>query len=64
MPRSKKGIVVCERKYALDVLEETCMTECRPVDNPMDPNKMLMANQGEPLSDKKTCWETYLSHYY
>jgi len=27
--QSKKGIVVSQRKYALDILEETCVTDCR-----------------------------------
>jgi len=49
----KEGIVVSRRKYALHILEETAMTDCRPVDSPMDPNQKLMANQGEPFSDPK-----------
>ena len=51
MAQSKEGVVISQRKYALDILEETCMTDCRPVDNPMDPNLKLMADQGEPYSD-------------
>nr|KYP40916.1 hypothetical protein KK1_037742 [Cajanus cajan] len=27
------------------------MTDCRPIDSPMDPNQKLMTNQGEPFTD-------------
>lgn len=39
--RSRKGIVVSQRKYILDLLKETGMSGCRPVDTPMDPNVKL-----------------------
>ncbi|RVW42679.1 Retrovirus-related Pol polyprotein from transposon RE2 [Vitis vinifera] len=37
------------KKYALDILEETGMLDCKPVDTPMDPNVKLVPGQGEPL---------------
>ena len=40
-----------QRKYALEILEETSMLDCKPVDTPMDPNVKLMSGQGEPLRD-------------
>ena len=40
-----------QRKYALDILEETGMLECKPIDTPMDPNVKLVLGQGEPLRD-------------
>ena len=40
-----------QRKYALDILEETGMLECKLVDTPMDPNVKLVPGQGEPLRD-------------
>ncbi|RVW15145.1 Retrovirus-related Pol polyprotein from transposon RE2 [Vitis vinifera] len=40
-----------QRKYALDILEETGMLECKPVDTPMDPSVKLVPGQGEPLRD-------------
>ena len=40
-----------QRKYALEILEETSMLDCKPVDTPMDPNVKLMPGQGEPLRD-------------
>ena len=51
--QSNEGIVVSQRKYALDILEETCIINCRPIDSPMDPNQKLMADQSEPYLDPK-----------
>ncbi|CAN1837958.1 Retrovirus-related Pol polyprotein from transposon TNT 1-94 [Linum perenne] len=39
--RSKQGICLSQRKYVLDLLKETGMLGCKPVDTPMDPNKHL-----------------------
>jgi len=39
--------------YALDILKETSMIDSKPVDCPIDPNKKLMAEQGEVLSNTK-----------
>uniref|UniRef100_A0A3Q7J9E3 Reverse transcriptase Ty1/copia-type domain-containing protein n=1 Tax=Solanum lycopersicum TaxID=4081 RepID=A0A3Q7J9E3_SOLLC len=47
--QSKLGIVISQRKYALDILEETGMLKYRPIDTPMDPNVELLHGQGEPL---------------
>nr|CAN79194.1 hypothetical protein VITISV_000236 [Vitis vinifera] len=51
--QSSSGVVMSQRKYALDILEETCMLECKPVDTPMDPNVKLVPGQGEPLRDPR-----------
>ena len=40
-----------QRKYVLDILEETSMLNCKPVDTPMDPNVKLVPREGEPLRD-------------
>ncbi|RVW47850.1 Retrovirus-related Pol polyprotein from transposon RE1 [Vitis vinifera] len=47
--QSSSGVVLSQRKYALDILEETGMLDCKPVDTPMDPNVKLIPGQGEPL---------------
>ncbi|RDY13528.1 hypothetical protein CR513_01535, partial [Mucuna pruriens] len=47
--QSKEGI----RKYALDILQETSMSNCKLFDNPMDSNMKLMVKHGEPYSDPK-----------
>ena len=48
---SKSGVVINQRKYALEILEETCMLDCKPVDTPMDPNDKIVLGQGESLHD-------------
>ncbi|RVW98183.1 Retrovirus-related Pol polyprotein from transposon RE1 [Vitis vinifera] len=49
--QSSSGVVLSQRKYALDILEETGMLDCKPVDTPMDLNVKLILGQGEPLGD-------------
>jgi transposase InsO family protein len=49
--QSNSGIAISQRKYALDILEETGLIDCKPVDTPMDPNVKLLPNQGEPYYD-------------
>ena len=46
--QSKSGVVMSQRKYVLDILEETSMLY-KPVDTPMNPNVKLVPGQGEPL---------------
>ena len=36
--QSKDGVVISQRKYAMDILEETCLLNSKPIDTPMDPN--------------------------
>ena len=36
--RSKKGIVITQWKYVLNLLKETGMSGCRPADTPIGPN--------------------------
>ena len=47
----KDGIVISQRKYALDILEETRLMNSKSVNTPMDPNTKLLPNQGKPMSD-------------
>nr|CAN83808.1 hypothetical protein VITISV_026963 [Vitis vinifera] len=47
--RTKEGIVVTQRKYVLDLLQETGMLGCKPVDTPMDPiGKIDKDNDNHP----------------
>jgi len=48
--QSSTGIVISQRKYAFDILEEIGLMNSKSVDTPMDPNVKLLPNQGEPLS--------------
>ena len=49
--QSKSGVVMNQRKYALEILGETGMLDCKPLDTPMDPNAKLVLGQKEPLYD-------------
>ncbi|KAL5565423.1 hypothetical protein UlMin_028587 [Ulmus minor] len=50
--RSKKGIVVSQRKYVLDLLKETGMLGCKPANTPMDQKIKLGREEGSVLTDK------------
>ena len=49
--QSNSGIVISQRKYALDILEKTGLMNSKPVETPMDPNIKLLPKQGEHFSD-------------
>ncbi|XP_022895331.1 uncharacterized protein LOC111409520 [Olea europaea var. sylvestris] len=48
---SKHGISLCQRKYALDVLEDFGFSGCKPVAFPMDSNLKLKLEDADQLSD-------------
>ncbi|KAK3021698.1 hypothetical protein RJ639_046548 [Escallonia herrerae] len=50
--RSNKGISISQRKYTLDLLKETGMLGCKPVDTPMDPICKLGGKEGSAPVDK------------
>jgi len=49
--QSKEGVIISQRKYALYILKETCLTNCKRIGSPMDSNKKLMRDQGELFSN-------------
>ncbi|KAF3634468.1 putative acid phosphatase 1-like [Capsicum annuum] len=49
--QSKTSIAISQRKYALDILEKSCVLNFKPIDTHMDPNIKLVPGQGEPLKD-------------
>jgi len=51
--QSKEGISLSQRKYVLDILEETSLLGSKPVETPMDHNVKLYEDQGELLSNPK-----------
>ena len=51
--QSNSGVVMSQRKYVFDLIEETSMLHCKPVDTPMDPNGKLVPRKGEPLRDSE-----------
>jgi hypothetical protein len=46
-----QGINLSQRKYVLDLLEETGLLGARPIDIPMDPNQKLLKDEGELFED-------------
>ena len=40
--QSNSDVVISQRKYTFDILEETCMLDSKPVDTPMDLNVKLV----------------------
>ena len=51
--RSNKGIFISQRKYILDLLEETGMLGCKPADSPIEANHQLCSNNGKPTGKEK-----------
>ncbi|XP_019191172.1 PREDICTED: uncharacterized protein LOC109185669 [Ipomoea nil] len=49
--RHKKGIAVCQRKYALELLANTGFIESKPAHSPTVPSHKLSKSEGEPLED-------------
>uniref|UniRef100_A0A2N9HKT3 Uncharacterized protein n=1 Tax=Fagus sylvatica TaxID=28930 RepID=A0A2N9HKT3_FAGSY len=47
--RSRNGISLSQRKYTLDLLQDTGMLGCRPASTPMDPNLKLSTESGDLL---------------
>ncbi|XP_019171190.1 PREDICTED: uncharacterized protein LOC109166755 [Ipomoea nil] len=45
------GLNICQRKYALDILEEAGFLNCKPFATPMVPGQRLNKENGSPLSD-------------
>ncbi|XP_022143670.1 protein GIGANTEA-like isoform X2 [Momordica charantia] len=65
--RSKKGIFVNQRKYVLDLLEETGLFGCRIAETPIGPNLKLQAANAEEIKDMEQYQRLvgrliYLSH--
>lgn len=54
--RSKQGITICQRKYILELLEETGKMACRPSSIPMDPGVKLFYDPKVPLIDDPTVY--------
>ncbi|GFS42742.1 hypothetical protein Acr_00g0081390 [Actinidia rufa] len=49
--RSRHGISLSQRKYSLDLLQDTGMLGCRSASTPMVPNLKISAESGELLPD-------------
>nr|XP_027186746.1 uncharacterized protein LOC113784668 [Cicer arietinum] len=49
--RNTNGISLCQRKYSLDLLEETGLLGSKPCSTPMDANLKLSISTSQPLSN-------------
>ncbi|KAG5221952.1 Copia protein [Salix suchowensis] len=49
--RSKAGIVISQRKYTLDILEEVGLLGAKPSKVPMEPDLALSPTGSDPLKD-------------
>ena len=49
--QSNSEMIIYQRKYTLDILTDTGMSDCKRVDTPMDPNVKLIPSQKELLRD-------------
>ena len=54
--QSKEGISLSQRKYLVDILEETGLLGSKPVETPMDPNVKLYEDQEELLFNPARYW--------
>jgi hypothetical protein len=52
--KSKVGISLSQRKYTIDILQDTCYLGSKPVATPMEPNLKLMPNKGDFVDDPDT----------
>ena len=50
--QSNEGIVISQRKYILDLLNETSFLGCKPVDTPMASTKRLNRSEESTPVDK------------
>lgn len=65
--RSGRGITMCQRKYILDLLTETGMLECQPIDTPIEQNHGLTLLSSKTPTNKERYQRLvgkliYLSH--
>lgn len=65
--RSKAGITMCQRKYILDLLTETGMLDCKPVETPIETNHKLSILPDQVPTNKERYQKLvgkliYLSH--
>ena len=51
LARSQKGISLCQRKYALDILQDSGFLDSKPVKIPMEQHLKLNKDQGPLLPD-------------
>ena len=58
--QSKEGIFVSQWKYMLDLLDETSMLGCKPMETPTKPNVKLQPIKAENVKD----WEWLIGLFF
>lgn len=51
--RSKRGFIIIQRKYTLDILEDCYVQDCRPSDFPMEQNIRLKSPEVDESKYKR-----------
>ena len=51
--RSKKGIFISQKKYILDLLNETGLLGCKAIETPTEPNLKLQPASPVEMIDKE-----------
>ena len=51
--RSKKGIIINQKKYILELLAEVGMIDCKPAETPIVTNHRLQTTPGEESTNKE-----------
>uniref|UniRef100_A0A3Q7GH65 Reverse transcriptase Ty1/copia-type domain-containing protein n=1 Tax=Solanum lycopersicum TaxID=4081 RepID=A0A3Q7GH65_SOLLC len=49
--RSSTSLVLCQRKYALEILQEAGLTDCKPASTPLPPGHGLAMSTSAPIRD-------------
>lgn len=49
--RSSSGINLSQRKYTLDLIDDTGFLGSKPIDTPMDPKQKLAVDEGAQMDD-------------
>ena len=51
MKKDRNGILLSQRRYALDLLNRAKMDKCKPISTPMSSDEKLYRDQGSPLKE-------------
>lgn len=64
LSHSKQGLFLSQRKYSLQILEETSYLDAKPALLPMDPNIKLSKDNGTFFDDEgATCYRRLIARF-